>query len=236
MVQIVCHKGANKLAPENTWASSRLCVDWGVDYLEMDVHTSADGVLYVFHGPYLQKTTNGNGWIGAFTAAELDQLDAGSSFSPEFGGERLPRLEPLLRWLKGKVKVFFDVKNVTVERMAALVRELGMQNECFFWNSDEEWLRQLKAHAPELAIKVNIHDLEGLARAKEMGARLVEIDHDRLTPELARACHAEGLEVMALYLGSDEQVIRKVEFLGADLLNTDYGNVALKVFSKEKYD
>ena len=42
MVQIVCHKGANRQRPENTFASAQLCVDWGVDYVEVDVNTSAD--------------------------------------------------------------------------------------------------------------------------------------------------------------------------------------------------
>jgi glycerophosphoryl diester phosphodiesterase len=229
MVQIVCHKGANKQAPENTWASSRLCVEWGVDYLEMDVHTSADGVLYVFHGPYLQRTTNGSGWIGALSSQELDKLDAGTWFNPAFAGERLPRLEELLRWLKGKIKVYFDVKNVTVERMADLVRAMDMQNECFFWTHDNDWLVSLKAYAHELAIKLNVHSLEGAEWAKSMGAKLVEIDLDKMTPELVRACHDLGLEVMAMYLGNDEALIRKAQDLGADLLNTDYGDVALKV-------
>jgi len=54
MIEIVCHRGANELAPENTYASSQICLDWGVHYVEIDVSTSADGVLYVIHGPGLE--------------------------------------------------------------------------------------------------------------------------------------------------------------------------------------
>ena len=39
MVQIVCHKGANELRPENTRAAAQLCIDWGVDWVEVDVNT-----------------------------------------------------------------------------------------------------------------------------------------------------------------------------------------------------
>ena len=84
MVQIVCHKGANELRPENTVASAQLCVDWGVDYVEVDVNTSMDGVMYILHGPYIDKTTNGQGRFCELHSSEIDKLDAGSWFSPEW--------------------------------------------------------------------------------------------------------------------------------------------------------
>ncbi|MCB0067590.1 MAG: hypothetical protein KDD77_10585, partial [Caldilineaceae bacterium] len=46
-VEIVCHQGANEYAPPNTYAAAQICVDWGMDYVEIDVNTSKDGVLYV---------------------------------------------------------------------------------------------------------------------------------------------------------------------------------------------
>jgi hypothetical protein len=92
MIQIVCHRGANEYTPENTYASSQLCMDWGMDMIEIDVSCSHDGVLYLFHGPQLEKTTNGQGLIMERGSAEIDQLDARSRFSPDFAGERIPRL------------------------------------------------------------------------------------------------------------------------------------------------
>ena len=43
-LEIVCHRGANRHAPENTLAAAQLCVDWGADTVEIDVNTSSDGV------------------------------------------------------------------------------------------------------------------------------------------------------------------------------------------------
>jgi glycerophosphoryl diester phosphodiesterase len=224
-VQIVCHKGANKQAPENTFAAARLCVEWGVDYVEIDVHTSADGVLYIFHGPYLQRTTNGSGWIGAFTAEEIDRLDAGSWFSPAFAGEQVPRLEEFLRWIKGKARIFFDVKNVEPQHMRDLVFATGFEHECFFWSSDAEWMRAFHAIAPEMALKVNVKTVEQARAAKaEVDARLVEVGVDDCTPDFAAACHDLNVEVMVLYAGNDPAVFRKIIQSGADLINTDYGD------------
>jgi glycerophosphoryl diester phosphodiesterase len=229
-VQVVCHKGANKLAPENTFAAARLCVEWGVEYVEIDVHTSADGVLYIFHGPNLQRTTNGNGWIGAYTATELDALDAGSWFSPAFAGERIPRLEEYLRWLKGKAKLFLDIKNCDPRQIADLIYATGFENECFFWSFDNDWMRRLHALDPRLALKINVKTAEDARRAKEeFGATFVEIGPENLTPELVAACHQLGQQVMVLYAGNDPKVFRQIIAGGADMINTDYGDEFLKI-------
>jgi len=229
-VEIVCHKGANKLAPENTLAAARLCVEWGVDYVEIDVHTSSDGVLYIFHGPNLQRTTNGTGWIGAYTAAELDQLDAGSWFSPVFAGEPIPRLEPFLRWIKGKARIYFDVKNADPRQMAELVYATGFEADCFFWSSNDEWMQRMYEMAPGLALKVNVRTPEDAETAwRKFSARYVETSLDNVTPELLTVCHGLGMRVMVLYAGNDPEIFRRILASGADMINTDYGNEVLDV-------
>ena len=227
-VKVVCHKGANHQAPENTLAAARLCVEWGVDYIEIDVHTSKDGVFYIFHGPNLQRTTNGVGWIGGYTAQEIDNLDAGSWFSPEFAGEQVPRLEPFLHWIKAKARVFFDVKNADPRRLAELVRGVGLQDECFFWSADPEWMQQLHAIDPRLALKVNIETvLDVLPAKREFDARIVEVSPENVTPDLLAACRRMGIQVMTLYLGNDPAVLRQILLSGVDLINTDYGDEVL---------
>jgi glycerophosphoryl diester phosphodiesterase len=96
-VEIVCHKGANEYAPENTIASTQLCIDWGMDYVEIDVSASKDGVLYLMHDPDVDRTTNGHGLLRDMLSEDIDCLDAGSWFDPSFTEERVPRLEPFLR-------------------------------------------------------------------------------------------------------------------------------------------
>ena len=229
-IEIVCHKGANKLAPENTLAAARLCVEWKVDTVEIDVHTSSDGVLYIFHGPNLQRTTNGSGWIGAYSAEELDRLDAGSWFSPAFTGEPIPRLEPFLRWIKGRAKIFFDVKNADPGKLADLVYATGFETECFFWSSDEGWMGRMHEQHPRLALKVNVRTPEDAERAhRELGARIVETSLENVTPEMLTLCHGLGLRIMVLYLDNDPEIFRRILSSGADMINTDYGNEVLKV-------
>jgi len=39
-IEAVVHRGANHLAPENTYAAAARTIELGVDYVEIDVHRS----------------------------------------------------------------------------------------------------------------------------------------------------------------------------------------------------
>ncbi|MEZ4663310.1 MAG: glycerophosphodiester phosphodiesterase family protein [Caldilineaceae bacterium] len=194
-IEIVCHRGANQYAPENTYASAQICIDWQMDYVEIDVNTSRDGVLFLMHGPELHKTTSGTGHIGDWPAAEIDQLDAGSWFHPAYADQRVPRLEPFLHWAKGKTKLFLDVKAADHRQLLDLIYASGFANECFFWSGDKEWARQLYKLAPDLAIKINVSSPADVVNAHEhFGARIVEMDLKHLNQPLIDACRQSACD------------------------------------------
>ena len=93
---IFAHRGACKVAPENTLPAFEAAVRLGADGVELDVQYSSDGGLVVFHNPTLDATTNGTGHVTAHTLDELRSLDAGSWFGPEFAGTRIPTLDEAL--------------------------------------------------------------------------------------------------------------------------------------------
>ena len=90
----VAHRGAGKLAPENTMAAFRLGAAHGYRMFECDAKLSADGVLFLMHDATLERTTNGHGTGGDLSMGEIAQLDAGSWHSRAFAGEALPTLKP----------------------------------------------------------------------------------------------------------------------------------------------
>ncbi|HUX20986.1 MAG TPA: glycerophosphodiester phosphodiesterase family protein [Spirochaetia bacterium] len=85
-VEIVAHRGANNLAPENSLSAARLCRDLGVDWLRVDVRTSRSGQLYSIHDARLTRTTGGaeRRPIAALNSREIDALDAGRNDRTEF--------------------------------------------------------------------------------------------------------------------------------------------------------
>jgi glycerophosphoryl diester phosphodiesterase len=89
---IIAHRGASYLAPEETAPAYLLARELGVDYLELDLQRTKDGVLIAVHDDDLRRTTNiaevfpgrEMDTVDQFTFAELQRLDAGSWFNRRF--------------------------------------------------------------------------------------------------------------------------------------------------------
>jgi glycerophosphoryl diester phosphodiesterase len=229
-VDVVCHRGANEYAPENTLAAAELCIEWGVAYVEIDVRTSKDGVLYILHDPWLNRTTNGKGFLFQLTSDEIDALDAGSWFDKKFAGEKVPRLEPYLRAIKGRIKVYFDVKHADLKQLIKLVYDVGMEKDCFFWFDRTEKAIEFRELDKQLPLKVNVGSVDDVrAAADRYQANIVETSLRAMTDELVEACRARNLKIMILQTKKDPAAFRQIVERKADLVNLDHGDVFLKV-------
>jgi len=91
----LAHRGAGKLAPENTLAAFRMGAGFGFRAFECDVKLSRDGQTFLLHDDTLDRTTNGQGSPAEQDWAQLERLDAGSWHSPPFTAEPLPRFEQI---------------------------------------------------------------------------------------------------------------------------------------------
>ena len=94
---IEAHRGDCSNAPENTIAAFDRAIRLGVASIELDIHPCKDGTLMVIHDDTVDRTTDGSGSVSDFTVEQLLCLDAGAKFSPEFKGERIPRLAEVLQ-------------------------------------------------------------------------------------------------------------------------------------------
>ena len=229
LTEIVCHRGANQYAPENTYASAGLCIDWGMDWLEIDVNTSRDGVMYVFHGPDLSRTTNGTGRIYEWHSRDLDELDCGSWFDASFASARIPRLEEFLRWIDHRIRIFFDVKYADLTRLVDLVYGLGMERECFFWFGREKFAKSFREVTADLPLKVNVDSPEAAVRAgQEYGANIVELALDNMSEEMAAVCAKLQLRTMIMHSRNDPEAFRRILAWQVDMANVDHGDVFLR--------
>ena len=96
----IAHRGAGKLAPENTLAAFRRGAEHGYRMFECDAKLSADEVVFLMHDAELERTTNGKGLGGDRPWGELAQLDAGSWHSRACAGEPLPTLQNVARFCR----------------------------------------------------------------------------------------------------------------------------------------
>lgn len=106
--QWVAHRGAGKLAPENTLAAFRLGAQYGYRMFECDVKLSSDNVPFLMHDATLTRTTDAAArWGDQASAtggdhvwAQLSHLDAGSWHSRSYAGERLPTLDGIAHFIR----------------------------------------------------------------------------------------------------------------------------------------
>ena len=59
--KIIAHRGANRLAPQNTMPAFETAVNMGVDGFETDVHLTSDGEIVLCHNYTIDETSDGSG-------------------------------------------------------------------------------------------------------------------------------------------------------------------------------
>lgn len=233
-IEIVVHRGANALAPENTWPSAEAALQYGAAWIEVDVRKSKDDVLFNLHDETLDRTTNGKGQLADMLSDDVRQLDAGSWFAPQYTGLRVPTIAEMLDSLKGKAGVFFDVKRGTpIPALVSLVREKGFQDRSFFWFGDEQMLREFITLAPEMKIKVNAGDIDRLKYWQSIcKPSYVEIAPEQITDEFRGYCHQHHIKVMAACQEDDTSQFQLVIDKQADMVNLDRPEVFLPLLQR----
>jgi glycerophosphoryl diester phosphodiesterase len=162
-VHVIAHRGANRLAPENTLAAFRRAAELGARAVECDVVFTADDVPVVAHHEDLGDRVppqHRPARIDEMTLEQLKRLDAGAWFSEEFRGEPFPTLGEALGALQGFERVYLHDKHTNdyrgrrvlrLERFIAEIRRSGMMSRVIVMvesGFERDWLRL----APEMAL------------------------------------------------------------------------------------
>lgn len=105
------HRGCSVVAPENTIAAFQKILDYRIPGVEMDIQIARTGELVVCHDSNLKRTTGRDALVCETDLEEIRTLDAGSWFSAEFSGERIPLLEEVLDLLGNEVYYDLEIKH-----------------------------------------------------------------------------------------------------------------------------
>ncbi|WP_199432772.1 glycerophosphodiester phosphodiesterase [Qaidamihabitans albus] len=151
----VAHRGYSSVAPENTLAAVEAGIRARSEYVEIDAHTTADGVPVVMHDATVDRTTDGSGAVSALTADYVTGLDAGSWFSPAFAGQRVPTLGEVLDLVEDTGStLLLEVKGpetrAETSGIVTEVLERGMAGQVLLQSFDEQVLRDARELAPQI--------------------------------------------------------------------------------------
>ena len=117
----IAHRGFSPEGAENSMAAFRAAVGLGYRYLETDVHTTADGVLLLFHDETLDRVTDGAGRVSELSAETVARARIA-------GTEPIPELAELVTEFPD-ARLNLDVKDWnSVETLAAAIERHGLHD------------------------------------------------------------------------------------------------------------
>jgi len=233
-VAVTAHRGSSITAPENTLSAVRQAIEDGADYAEIDVQLTADSTVILIHDVDLRRIAGVSGLVADMTFAELRELDAGSWFSPEFAGERLPTLQEVIDLARGRIKLNIELKMTgspegLVGRVVELVERNGFTEECVITSLNEAAVRAVKQRAPDL--RVGFIVATALGDPTRMQVDLLAVSTQFLSPGLVRRAHRRGMEVHVWTVNTREQMWDMIE-RSVDNIMTDYPPRLLEVLEE----
>ncbi|WP_170789677.1 glycerophosphodiester phosphodiesterase [Ruegeria lacuscaerulensis] len=229
--EVIGHRGAAALRPENTMAAVEKAIEDGADWVEIDVQESADGVVIVAHDSDFMKLAGVPTKVWDATMEDVAKIDIGSWFDPEYADERTPTLRQVLEAAKGRSKVIIELKyyghDVDLEnRVTALVEEFDMQDDIATMSLKYPAVQKMKKLRPDWRAGVlaatAVGDLSGLE------GEFVAVNAAMATPGLVRSVQAAGKDIY-VWTVNDPLQMSAMASMGVDGLITDRPAMANEV-------
>jgi glycerophosphoryl diester phosphodiesterase len=227
----IAHRGAAGLEPENTMRGIEVALHYSVEMVEIDVRPCVDGTLVVVHDDDLRRVSGRPGRVSASTLAELKSYDVGK-------GERIPTLDEVLAFLRGRALVNIDQKadNLAPQLLRSIDRA-GKRDETMLSGGALGTFRAMRELAPSIGIALSLdaswgaaakywlarHTSAGargqagwiMAGARRAGVQDVTLDYRLASPGVVKRLHRAGMVVLT-WTVDDLGTMRALKRAGVD--------------------
>ena len=232
-VEIIAHRGASYIAPENTMASVMLGWEKGAD-VEVDVYLTKDNKIVAIHDKTTKRTAVTDVNVAETTSEELRKLDVGSFKSEEYAGEQIPFLADIVETIPPGQKLFVEIKCgqeilphlrellTASGKMSRLViigfdlETVTMSKEMIdvptYWLKGTEKIKETEQWIP--------HDPQLVQTAKQKGLDGLDVHYAGVDKEFADAVKASGQKLYVWTVDDPEEAIRLIK-LGVDGITTN---------------
>lgn len=220
-IYVVAHRGVHEAIPENTLPAYQKAIEIGADFVEIDVRKTKDGHLVCIHNNTVEGYVEGEkGRIKDMTFDALRALDFGVRVGPEWKGTRIPTFEEALDVCRGRIGVYLDVKDATIEELVPLIRERGMERNVLWYIAAPVAMR-LQKLCPECIPMPDPFTAKGLpALLEKVKPRVIASSWGVFDAPFAAACHAAGS--IAIVDDDGPETWSKFVEWGADGIQTDH--------------
>ena len=229
--RLVAHRGAGKLAPENTFAAFKLGTSHGYRMFECDVKLSSDSIPFLLHDDTLERTTDGHGVAGLQTWATLQKLDAGRWHSSPYNGEPLPSLETIAAYcITNDFDLNIEIKPTTgtdlytgevVARHAARLWQKSARKP-LLTSFKPDALQAARVAAPHLPRGLLLHELwtGWLETGLMLGCQAIVCNHKLWDSSSVTQAKSADFKTLS-YTVNDEADVQRLLALETDGIITD---------------
>lgn len=244
-IHVIAHRGASAHAPENTISAFKKAFELGVDILEIDVHQTNDRELVVLHDGTVNRTTNGKGKVKNISFEELRKLDAGSWFSKDFIGEKIPSLREVFEITPDSIILLIEIKKGSetypgVEnRVVQLIKEYKFEKRVILKSFDDKTLQELKNIAPEIPrlkvfvgqisfLKIVIDYTINFGNVLDDDVQYIQAHWFGVTKCFIAKAQKKGYKVYVWDVNNEKRM-KELILMGVDGIETDYPDILKKI-------
>jgi glycerophosphoryl diester phosphodiesterase len=252
--RVIAHRGGRGLWPENTLYAFEQAAALGVDVLEMDLRRTRDGELVVLHDESVDRTTDGQGSVGAFTLAQLKQLDAGYRFTGDNGtsypfrgqGISIPALREVLQALPD-THLNLEMKPGDPGMAAPLCEAIaahGVQQRVAVASIDQAAMDAFRAACPDVATAATKDEVVSFVRLSKLyvhalhrpAAQVLQVperlgEFELLTAGFLHDAAEFNLKV-EVWTVNEPQDMQRLLAMGVDGIMTDFPDRLLKLLGR----
>jgi glycerophosphoryl diester phosphodiesterase len=137
---IAGHRCYSRKSPENSLAAIQDALDLGIEILEADIQTTADGIPILLHDSSVDRTTNGNGIVANMNFGNLNNFRLKNNRNGAvITDETIPTLEQALLKIKGKkIYMHIEVKDKKFSEVIRVIKSTNSENQVVLFADKRE--------------------------------------------------------------------------------------------------
>ena len=222
-VAITAHRGSSINAPENTLAAIELAIEEGADYVEFDVRQTANGKLVLVHDRDFRRLGGPATPIWNMTFDEVQAVDVGRWFGPDFAGERVPTLHDVIDQVGDRATLYVEIKPGPdplglTEAIVDRLTERDALDNSLLAALDRRLLDHARDRQPDLRTALFVHTVIGqtdYSTLDAVGFRAATLNRAQI-----RQSHQQDFEVHVWTVNDPNEMARFID-LGVNNIITD---------------
>ena len=208
-VKIVAHRAGGVMAPENTLEGLELAIEHGCYGSETDTQRTIDGEYIINHDDTFLRMAGVDRKPGDMTLAEVREL---TITDPRTGRQaRVPTAGEMLDTVKGREKLFLELKGATADRRMAddlvkIIREKDCVDDVVLISLKYSLMDYLKTRYPEFCTGILIFG--GIGDVSRLNCDIIIMEEEMTSDRRIRQIHSNGKQAFVWTVNTEAGLYR----------------------------